>query len=356
MPGVTPPAHNTNSSVAISTSVGFRQLELQHYNVAIKRLKADISASLADVVTAEHAGAKRIARSADRTHAWLRDSLEEVTRGKQAAPLPFFASIPPLEPSSLLALYLSDLHYEYKPHTSGLCLYSAATAEAIPKALRELPSICLVDPPTPQALLATIHAGLDLVTVPFVTQASEAGIALSFSFPHSTADSTTRATKPLGFDLWSTTHASDLSPLGADCQCYTCRRHHRAYVHHLLQANEMLAWTLLQIHNYTVIDAFFHGVRRSLEQGTFEYDMETFGRAYESEMPAKTGQGPRVRGYQTKSGRGEPKKNAKAYGRLDDQMQKLAEAESGVATPDGDADDIEAHGLASKVDDINITR
>jgi len=36
-------------------------------------------------------------------------------------------------------------------------------------------------------------------------------------------------------------------------------------------------------------------------------------------------------------GGGEPRKNPKAYGRLDDAMQKLAEAESSIATPTGDA-------------------
>jgi queuine tRNA-ribosyltransferase subunit QTRTD1 len=49
-------------------------------------------------------------------------------------------------------------------------------------------------------------------------------------------------------------------------------------------------------------------------------------------MPEKTGEGPRIRGYQVKSvGGGEPKKNLKDYGRLDNAMQKLAEGESGIA-------------------------
>jgi queuine tRNA-ribosyltransferase len=113
----------------------------------------------------------------------------------------------------------------------------------------------------------------------------------------------------------------------------------------------MLAWTLLQIHNYSIIDSFFANLRRSIEQNTFESDIETFSRAYQSEMPKPTGQGPRIRGYQMKSvGGGEPRKNPKVYGRLDDQMQKLAEAQSGVATPDGDAEDIEKHGLATRVE------
>ncbi|KIW99266.1 uncharacterized protein Z519_00929 [Cladophialophora bantiana CBS 173.52] len=339
VPNIPCPAHNTDSSVAISTSVGFRSLEVEQYHEAVRTLKADISTSLPDLINTKVASVKRIEKSADRTHAWLRDFVED--KGEDTG-LPFFASIPPHE-TELLSLYLSDLKDEYNSHISGLCVYSPSTVTGLPGALRDIPTVCLTDPSSPQAVLAAIHAGVDLLTVPFVTQSSEHGIAFSFTFPGCTKT----PNQPLGFDLWSTTHATDLSTLSPNCTCYTCTRHHRAYVHHLLQANEMLAWTLLQIHNFSVIDAFFSAVRQSIKGRTFEDDMGTFGRAYESELPALTGQGPRVRGYQMKSiGRGEPKKNAKAYGKLGDQVQKLAEAESGIASPQGDADDIEGHGLA----------
>lgn len=342
VPSIIPPAHNTNSSVAISTSVGFRFLELKHYNEALRKLKADISTSLPDVIPSESASLKRIARSADRTHAWLRDTVEH--KGGDGLG-PFFASIPPLD-SPLLSLYLDDLQDEYKGHISGLCIYSPATAAGLPDLLRHLPRICLSNPATPQALLASIHMGVDMITIPFVTQSSEVGIALSFSFP----GSSTEVTQPLGIDLWSTSYATDTSSLSENCKCYTCRRHHRAYVHHLLQANEMLAWTLLQIHNCSILDMFFDRVRESIKQHSFEKDAERFSRVYESELPKHTGQGPRIRGYQMKSvGGGEPRKNQKAYGKVDDQLQKLAEAESGVDTPEGDANDIEEHGLAKKL-------
>lgn len=342
VPGILPPAHNTNSSVVVSTSVGFRFLKSEEYDDAVKTLRADVSVALADVIDPENASVKRIGRSADRTHAWLRDSVENPGRDRS---LPLFAAIPPVE-SQLLSLYLSDLQTEYRSQISGLCIHSVSTLAALPEELRQLPVIFLSDPPTPQALLAAIYAGIDLAAVPFVTRSSEHGIGLSFSFPGSieTFD------KPLGSDLWSTVNATDLSTLSPGCRCYTCQRHHRAFVHHLLQAGEMLAWTLLQIHNYTVIDSFFESVRQSIERGSFDKDVETFGRAYASEIPKSTGKRPTVRGYQMKSvGGGEPKKNSKAYGKLDDQMQKLAEAESGIATPDGDADDIEEHGLAKKM-------
>jgi queuine tRNA-ribosyltransferase len=254
-----------------------------------------------------------------------------------------------------MSLYLSDLKDEYRSQVSGLSIYSPSTVVGLPDALRDMPTLCLADPQTPHAILAAIHAGVDMLTVPFVTQFSEYGIALSFTFPGvpegPNININTHIDMPLGIDLWSTTHATDLSPLTQNCTCYTCTRHHRAYVHHLLQANEMLAWTLLQIHNFSIIDAFFASIRASIARATFPADVHAFSRSYESEMPRQTGQGPRVRGYQMKSvGGGEPKKNPKAYGRLDDQMEKLRESQSGVATPEGVAEDIVEHGLAERVE------
>ena len=346
IPSIPTPAHNTNSSIAISTSVGFRFLEAKHYDEAVESLQADISISLADVITHNAISAKRMEKSADRTHAWLRDTVE--AHGQEAKS-PLFASIPPLEPEQL-SFYLSDIEEDFRSHLSGLAVYNPAVVVGLTDALRQLPAICLNNPATPQAVLSAIHTGVDMITIPFVTHASEHGIALSFSFPGSPEIAS--KPQPLGIDFWSPDHNTDLSPLSLECTCYACSRHHRAYVAHLLQANEMVGWTLLQIHNFAIIDSFFSSIRQSIARGTFEGDVKTFERAYEPELPQLTGQGPRIRGYQAKSvGGGEPKRNPKAYGKLDDQVQKLAEAESGVATPEGDAMDIEEHGLAKRVPD-----
>lgn len=181
--------------------------------------------------------------------------------------------------------------------------------------------------------------------IPFVTSASEKGIALDFSFPGSRQGQL----HPLGFDLWSSDYAVDSGPLSSTCSCYTCTRHHKAYLHHLLQAKEMLGWTLLQIHNYSVMDRFFLAIRESIARASFDQDMQTFAHTYEPELPEATGEGPRIRGYQTKSvGGGEPKLNPKAYGRSNDALEKLAEAESGIGTPTGDSSELEEHGFGQK--------
>ena len=50
-------------------------------------------------------------------------------------------------------------------------------------------------------------------------------------------------------NLTNAKYSRDADPIDADCGCYTCRNFSRAYIRHLINAREMLAATLLSIHN-----------------------------------------------------------------------------------------------------------
>jgi queuine tRNA-ribosyltransferase len=115
--------------------------------------------------------------------------------------------------------------------------------------------------------------------------------------------------------MWSGDHAQSVTPLSIDCICYACTKHHRAFLQHLLSAKEMLGWVLIQLHNHAILTAFFAGIRASIQAGTFDTDVANFEAYYEPALPAKTGQGPRVRGYQFKSESHakREKKNPKAF-------------------------------------------
>ena len=341
MPALECPNQNTNSSISISTSVGFQYLALNDYIHGAQQLQADITLSISDVITAKQISQKRLERSVDRTHAWMRDTL--TARAESGTESALFAVIPLLE-NHQQSFYLSDLCDEYKSEVLGVCLHAPESAAILPHALQDLPRICLTDPQSPHDILRAVALGNDLITTPFVTETSENGIAFSFSLNPETE----QTVEPVGFDLWDSSHATDISPLVQGCECYTCRKHHRAYVHHLLSAKEMLAWTLLQIHNFHMIDTFLHEIREAIADGTFEEKSKAFSRAYDAEVPKSVGQGPRIRGYQMKSvGGGEPKKNKKAYGRLEEHAMKLEEADSVATTPglETSARDLQKQGL-----------
>ncbi|QQE64217.1 tRNA-guanine(34) transglycosylase [Leptolyngbya sp. BL0902] len=56
----------------------------------------------------------------------------------------------------------------------------------------------------------------------------------------------------------------DYTPLDATCPCYTCQTFTRAYLCHLIHAKEMLAFTLISIHNITELIRFTQRIREAI--------------------------------------------------------------------------------------------
>lgn len=294
-PVIAPPAtSNTNDSIAVSTLVGFKLLKAEEYAESVEKLGADIVIGLGDIPYGRALGSKRIVKATDRSIEWLQDHVARRKRNAGQAGFEgqgmLFAPLIPLS-CAKQQFYIDTLAEELQNDVAGLAIYSSDTLEDLPDEIAHLPRLDLTEVATPRAVLRQIANGVDVITMPFVSVVTDAGIALDFTFPGSKQIPETPLS--LGIDLWSTSHATDLSPLREGCTCYACTDHHRAYLQHLLAAKEMLGWVLLQIHNHHVIDQFFAAIRSSIAAGTFEKDVDTFTRCYEPELPEKTGQGPR---------------------------------------------------------------
>ena len=65
-------------------------------------------------------------------------------------------------------------------------------------------------------------------------------------------------------------YALDEQPLDPECDCPTCRRHSRAYIHHLFKAKEMLAMRLCVMHNLHFYNTLMQRIRDELDNGTFK--------------------------------------------------------------------------------------
>lgn len=288
---MTSPWSNTQTAVSIYTSVGFGRLESEDFADAARKLNPDIVIGLGDIPFGDKPGSRRMEKMSSRTEQFMRrivpdpdDEEPNTLQGK------VFAPILPIEKEQQ-AFYLDLLVDEWKNRLSGLAIYDATSAADIPEELDDLPRLSLSDPNTPHDILREVSLGVDVFTVPFVGAATDSGIALDFRFPSLPDMDATQA--PLGIDVWLPEHADSVEPLVQGCECFTCIRHHRAYLQHLLSAKEMLAWVLLQIHNLKILDLFFAGIRNSIANDTFEADVEKFRRTYEAQMPEKTGSGPR---------------------------------------------------------------
>jgi len=70
-------------------------------------------------------------------------------------------------------------------------------------------------------------------------------------------------------NLWNIQYRNNTDPLSLHCSCPVCRRYTRAYLNHLLNTHEMLAMTLLMIHNSAQYIQFFHQIQQAIETKTF---------------------------------------------------------------------------------------
>jgi queuine tRNA-ribosyltransferase len=66
------------------------------------------------------------------------------------------------------------------------------------------------------------------------------------------------------------TFARDERPLDESCDCYTCKTFTRAYIRHLIVAKELLAGTLLSIHNLRALIRLMEQIRAYIGDGSFE--------------------------------------------------------------------------------------
>ncbi len=64
-------------------------------------------------------------------------------------------------------------------------------------------------------------------------------------------------------------YATDDSPIDSECNCPTCQKFSRAYIHHLFKAKEILAMRLAVTHNLYFYNKLMSRIREELDNGTF---------------------------------------------------------------------------------------
>jgi queuine tRNA-ribosyltransferase len=71
-------------------------------------------------------------------------------------------------------------------------------------------------------------------------------------------------------NMMNAAFARDTRPIDETCDCYTCQTFTRAYIRHLIAAKELLAGTLLSIHNLRALIRLVEFLRASILENTFE--------------------------------------------------------------------------------------
>ena len=78
------------------------------------------------------------------------------------------------------------------------------------------------------------------------------------------------------FNIANAKFRTSFVPLVEDCDCYTCNHYTQAYVHHLVKAKELLASTLVTIHNEHFVVSLVKKIRQSILDETYYSFKEEF--------------------------------------------------------------------------------
>ena len=65
-------------------------------------------------------------------------------------------------------------------------------------------------------------------------------------------------------------YVKDFTPLDAECDCYACKNYTRSYIAHLFRSTEMLAGTLMSIHNLRFLIRLVDRMRDAILNDTFQ--------------------------------------------------------------------------------------
>ena len=105
---------------------------------------------------------------------------------------------------------------------------------------------------TPTDIVAAVSAGVDMFDCVLPTRNARNGWLY---------------TRHGVIKLRNARYRGDLTPLDADCACYTCRNFTRAYLHHLQRVNEMLGARLNTLHNLHYYQELMRGLRAAIAAG-----------------------------------------------------------------------------------------
>ncbi|KAJ1725610.1 hypothetical protein LPJ53_000280 [Coemansia erecta] len=273
---------SSNTFMGVDSEGGTRRLTAEVFARLADQLKPDIVVPLADYVEEPHPSltqGKRISKSVSRSCKWLEEYLS-----KRKHPAAVFAPVmgslsTELRDISAKKLAALDEVAGYVFNDVSLDVAFEKKLQLVGHSLERLDASkprYMAGASAPDSAVRAILRGIDLVDSSYPYAVTEQGFASTYVFGRSASDEEASTTSAGHVDLWQESMFSDFGPLVEGCECFTCRTHHRAYIHHLLMTKEMLSTVLLQIHNMHWYQRFFAAVRESLGRGQLEQDANRF--------------------------------------------------------------------------------
>lgn len=239
-----------------------------------RKLGADLIVQL-DECTPYHVDRTYTERSMRMSHRWGDRCLAEFTRGDDGRQALYGIVQGGVYP---------DLRAESSAYTRDRPFFGTAIGGSLGASkaqMYEVVAMCAphVHPDRPVHLLgiggiadvfAGVRLGIDTFDCVSPTRIARHGWALAAGVPGNR------------LNLRNARFRQDPGPLEEGCGCYTCRRFARAYLHHLLKAEELLGPQLVSIHNIAVMNRLMAEVRAGIAAG----DLEAVEHRWVTDRPA----------------------------------------------------------------------
>ena len=107
---------------------------------------------------------------------------------------------------------------------------------------------------TPDCLVEAVMHGIDMFDCVFPTRVARNGTAMTWDGR---------------LVMKNSEHTHDKRPIEEGCDCYACRNYSRAYIRHLVRANEIFGLRLLSIHNLRFLQRFTAAMREAIIEERF---------------------------------------------------------------------------------------
>jgi queuine tRNA-ribosyltransferase len=212
----------------------------------------------------------------ERTHAWLERCMEAKTRHDQA----LFGIV---QGGTFQDLRARSAEFIASKNLPGIAIGGlsvgetkeemAAMLEVVDPILPEEKPRYLMGVGSPEDIVSAVERGIDIFDCVLPTRMARNHAAL---------------TRTGRLNMRNAPYARDPRPIDESCPCYACSNFSRAYIRHLVVAREILAATLLTIHNLHTLISLTQDLRDAVLAGRLDSFAEAFRAGYQKHRPQET--------------------------------------------------------------------
>jgi queuine tRNA-ribosyltransferase len=231
-------------------------------------LGADIIMAL-DECPAHDDGFERVKRATERTHRWAERCQKAQKRRDQALYAIIQGGVfPELRRQS--AEYLTSLDFPgYAIGGLSLGEPKTVTQAMIEETVAVLPENkprYLMGVGSPEDIVEAVARGCDIFDSALPTRVARNGALFTWQGRQ---------------NIRNAAFSQMEQPIVAGCDCYTCRNFSAAYLHHLFNSEELLAYRLATIHNLSFMMSLMNKIKSAILNGTFVTFKDSFLSSYQ---------------------------------------------------------------------------